>query len=65
MLFTLGVGSATSLTCGLITIICDQWPNKKRRIVTLGVCIAGFFVGLVYVTPVRNKDRRIADACQF
>lgn len=55
MLFTLGVGSATSLTSGLITIICDQWPDQKRWLVTLGVCIAGFLIGLVYVTPVRSS----------
>jgi len=51
MLFTLGVGSATSLTGGIITIACDQWPHLKRWHVTATVCLAGLFVGLIYVTP--------------
>jgi solute carrier family 6 amino acid transporter-like protein 5/7/9/14 len=51
MLFTLGVGSATSLTGGIITIICDQFPHFRRWQVTLGVCIVGFCSGLIYVTP--------------
>jgi len=51
MLFTLGIGSATSLTGGIITIICDQFPNWKRWLVTLIVSIVGFFSGLMYITP--------------
>ena len=55
MLFTLGVGSATSLTGGIITIVCDQFPRLLRWQVTLAVCVVGFFSGLIYVTPVSNK----------
>ena len=51
MLFTLGVGSASALTGCVITIICDQFPTWKKSIVTLVVCITGFFLGLFYVTP--------------
>ncbi|KAK8728554.1 hypothetical protein OTU49_009013 [Cherax quadricarinatus] len=51
MLFTLGVGSASALTGCIITIICDDFPNFKKWIVTLVVCIAGFLLGLFYVTP--------------
>ena len=51
MLFTLGVGSATSLTGGIITIIHDQFPKLKKSWITTGVCIVGFFAGLIYVTP--------------
>lgn len=51
MLFTLGVGSATSLAGGIITIICDQFPNFKRWQVTTAVCVLGFGAGLIYVTP--------------
>jgi len=51
MLFTLGVGSATSLSGGLITIICDQFSQFKRWAVTAGVCITLFLIGLIYVTP--------------
>lgn len=50
MLFTLGIGSATSLTGGVITIICDQFPKWARWLVTLIVCTGGFLLGLMYVT---------------
>ncbi|OXA55703.1 Sodium-dependent nutrient amino acid transporter 1 [Folsomia candida] len=50
MLFTLGIGSATSLTGGIITIICDQFKSFKKWLVTLVVCIVGFFSGLMFVT---------------
>lgn len=52
MLFTLGIGSATSLAGGVITIICDQFRTFQRWAVTLVVCIVGFFSGLLFVTPV-------------
>lgn len=51
MLFTLGVGSASALTGCVITIICDEFPNWRKSLVTLVVCIAGFLLGLFYVTP--------------
>ncbi|XP_064091113.1 sodium-dependent nutrient amino acid transporter 1-like [Macrobrachium nipponense] len=51
MLFTLGVGSASALTGCIITIICDEFPSFKKWLVTLVVCIAGFLLGLFYVTP--------------
>lgn len=51
MLFTLGVGSASALTGCIITIICDAFPHLKKWLVTLVVCIAGFLLGLFYVTP--------------
>lgn len=53
MLLTLGVGSAAALTSNVITIVCDQFPKWKKVYVTLAVCISGFLIGLVYVTPVR------------
>ncbi|XP_071521737.1 LOW QUALITY PROTEIN: sodium-dependent nutrient amino acid transporter 1-like [Panulirus ornatus] len=51
MLFTLGVGSASALTGCIITIICDEFPHFKKWLVTLLVCVAGFLLGLFYVTP--------------
>ncbi|CAL8123743.1 unnamed protein product [Orchesella dallaii] len=51
MLFTLGVGSATSLAGGIITIFCDQFPSIARWKVTTVICVIGFFSGLIYVTP--------------
>ena len=53
MLFTLGVGSATALTGCVITVICDQFPHWNKSLVTLGISIISFFIGLAYVTPVR------------
>ncbi|XP_043238326.1 sodium-dependent nutrient amino acid transporter 1-like [Amphibalanus amphitrite] len=51
MLFTLGVGSATALTGCIITVVCDNFPNWARWKVSAGICIAGFLIGLIYVTP--------------
>jgi len=51
MLLAIGVGSAAGMTEGVITVICDQFPGYKRWAVTLIVCVIGFFIGLVYVTP--------------
>jgi len=53
MLFALGIGSATSLAGGAVTIICDQWPTFPKWKVGIPVCVFGFIVGLVYITPVR------------
>ncbi|OXA50584.1 Sodium-dependent nutrient amino acid transporter 1 [Folsomia candida] len=51
MLFTLGVGSATSLTNAIITVIHDQFSSIEKKWITTVVCIVGFFSGLIYVTP--------------
>jgi len=51
MMLTLGIGSATSLTGCVITIICDDFPGLKRWLVTGVISILGFFCGLIYVTP--------------
>ncbi|CAG7629239.1 unnamed protein product [Allacma fusca] len=51
MLLTLGVGSAVSLTQSIIAMICDQFPKLVRWQVTTGVCLSGFLIGLIYVTP--------------
>lgn len=39
-----------SLTGGVITVICDQFPNWARWLVTLVVCTGGLLLGLMYVT---------------
>lgn len=52
MLLTLGLGSTVSDTGSVITVICDAFPKWKRWAVTLVVCVVGFSIGLVYVTPV-------------
>lgn len=51
MLFTLGIGSATSLAGGIITVIHDKFANIDKKVITVGVCVIGFFAGLIYVTP--------------
>ena len=52
MLITLGLGSATGLTSAVIAIIADNKPEWNKTYVTLGVCICGFLIGTVYLTPV-------------
>lgn len=51
MLATLGLGSATGLTSGIIAVVCDINPLWNKTKVTGMICIAGFLIGLVYVTP--------------
>ena len=51
MLVTLGLGSATGLTSGIIAVVCDLNPKWNKTVVTGVICIAGFGIGLVYVTP--------------
>lgn len=51
MLFTLGIGSATSLAGGLITVIHDKFPTIDKKKITIGVSIFGFSFGLIYITP--------------
>ncbi|KAG8224495.1 hypothetical protein J437_LFUL004977 [Ladona fulva] len=50
MLFVLGIGSAVSVTGGLMTIYKDIYPHAKIWLVTLSICILGFISGLPYVT---------------
>jgi hypothetical protein len=54
MLITLAIGSAAGLTSCVTTILCDDFPTVKRWIITAIVCVASFFIGLIYVTPVRH-----------
>ena len=54
MLITLAIGSAAGLTTCIITILCDNFPDTKRWIITAIVSASSFLVGLVYVTPVKN-----------
>jgi len=56
MLFTLGVGSASSLAGCVITVINDDFPQWKKWKITAVVSVIGFACGLVYVTPVSLID---------
>ena len=51
MLVTLGLGSATGLTSGIIAVVCDINPRWNKTLVTGIICFLGFGVGLFYVTP--------------
>ncbi|KAK3878040.1 hypothetical protein Pcinc_009757 [Petrolisthes cinctipes] len=51
MMFTLGLGSAIPYTGVIITAICDQFPHLIKWQVTLGVCISGMLVGILYTIP--------------
>jgi len=62
MLFTLGVGSAASLTGCVITVICDALPHIKRWKITSVTCAVGFLLGLVYVTPGGQFVLEVVDA---
>lgn len=51
MLFVLGIGSLVALQSAAATVIKDGFPALKNWQVAAGTCIAGFIIGLVYVTP--------------
>lgn len=52
MMFVLGVGSAAGMTSSIVNAIHDQYPSTNYWKIVYPVCISGFIVGLVYVTPV-------------
>jgi len=62
MLFTLGVGSAASLSGCVITVVCDALPQYKRWQITCVICAIGFLLGLVYVTPGGQYILEVVDA---
>jgi len=51
MLITLGMGSATGLISAIIGVICDECPSLNKAAVTFAVCLGGFAIGLLYLTP--------------
>lgn len=53
MLFVLGVGSLVAIQGSLTTFVMDAFPNWRKTYVSAGVALAGFLIGLIYVTPVR------------
>lgn len=54
MLFVLGVGCAVGYQSSIITNITDSFPSKRIKYwhVAGTACAVGFFIGLIYVTPV-------------
>ena len=51
MFTTLGVGSCCSNILAVQTAIHDKFPKFKTESVSRWICLAGFFSGLLYVTP--------------
>ncbi|KAG0712523.1 Sodium-dependent nutrient amino acid transporter 1 [Chionoecetes opilio] len=51
MLFTLGVGSVAATVGSVIAIVSHHLPAASHVYVTLGICVTGFLLGLIYVTP--------------
>jgi solute carrier family 6 amino acid transporter-like protein 5/7/9/14 len=52
MFFVLGVGSLIAMTSCVMTVIRDKFPSVKNWQVGLFVSLAGFSLGIIYVTPV-------------
>lgn len=49
----LGLGSATALAGVVTNIVNDGIGHKVPEVyLTLGTCVVGFLIGLVYITPV-------------
>ena len=46
-----GMGSATGLISGIVNVVCDDFPRWNKTVVAAFICVAGFAVGIVYVTP--------------
>lgn len=55
MLLTLGIGSAVSLTGGIITIVCDAFPKNRRWVVTAVVCLADSSFWISLTTSVEDS----------
>ena len=43
--------SGSGLTTGIITVFCDLYPDKNKTMITGIICLVGFGIGIVYVTP--------------
>ncbi|XP_058173503.1 sodium-dependent nutrient amino acid transporter 1-like [Anopheles ziemanni] len=51
MLFLLGIGTLIGIVTSVITAIHDQRPDITRWKIVIGVGVAGFAIGLIYITP--------------
>ena len=62
VLITLGLGSATALVSVSITIMHDDFGHLVPPVaITVSMCIACFFLGLVFVTPVSTHTEHAID----
>lgn len=57
MLFLLGIGTLIGIVTSVITAIHDQRPDIARWKIVISVGLAGFCIGLVYITPVRAFEK--------
>uniref|UniRef100_A0A182IPK4 Transporter n=1 Tax=Anopheles atroparvus TaxID=41427 RepID=A0A182IPK4_ANOAO len=62
MLFLLGIGTLIGIVTSVITAFHDQRPDITRWKIVVGVCLAGFAVGLIYITP---GGLVVLDVCDF
>ncbi|XP_076161698.1 sodium-dependent nutrient amino acid transporter 1 isoform X2 [Ptiloglossa arizonensis] len=51
MMFVLGVGSAVALSGAVFSILYDYFPKVAQWKLVLLLCVLGFLVSLVYITP--------------
>ncbi|XP_015434042.1 PREDICTED: sodium-dependent nutrient amino acid transporter 1-like [Dufourea novaeangliae] len=51
MMFVLGVGSIVGMVSSVVTALKEKLPNAKIWQIVLPVCLMGFAVSTVYVTP--------------
>jgi len=56
MLFALGIGSLSADAGTIIAVISDKYPSVKRWKIVTGICVGGFLLGSIYVTPVRGPQ---------
>lgn len=52
MLFVLGIGSNIAMCSCITTVIQDQFPKWRTKLIVIGFAVVGFSIGLVYITPV-------------
>lgn len=58
MLFVLGIGTTVAFTAVISSVIKDRFPSFQDWKVAGGVSCAGFLVGIVYCTRVREFSSR-------
>ena len=51
MLFVLGIGSNVGMASCVMTVIRDRFLHIKHWIVAVMISLAGFGIGIIYLTP--------------
>ncbi|XP_041978591.1 uncharacterized protein LOC121732704 [Aricia agestis] len=51
MLVSLGLGCGVAMMSTVNTMLLDKFPRVPFTLMSIGVCVCGFSVGLVYMTP--------------